>query len=74
MSQAPSGPPLARLFLLLLVGGATLAFLWLIAPFSGAILWAIVAAVLFEPLNVRLLARMPRRRNAAAAITLLSAR
>lgn len=30
--------PLARIFLVTLVAAATLAFLWLIAPFSGAIL------------------------------------
>lgn len=62
---------LARVFLLSLVTIATLAFLWLVAPFSGAILWAVIAAVLFEPLNTRLLARMPRRRNLAALATLL---
>lgn len=62
---------LARAFPLSLVAVATLAFLWLIEPFSGAILWAVVAAVLFEPLNARLLRAMPRRRSTAAAGTLL---
>jgi len=61
----------SRVFLLSLVAGATLAFLWLVAPFSGAILWAVIAAVLFEPLNARLLVAMPRRRNGAALITLV---
>lgn len=61
----------ARVFLLALVAVATLAFLWLIAPFSGAILWAVIAAVLFEPLNARLLGAMPQHRNGAALITLL---
>ncbi len=48
----------------------TIAFGLVIEPFFGAILWAIVAVILFDPLNRRLLARMPGRRNAAALITL----
>ncbi|PBN43606.1 AI-2E family transporter [Sphingobium sp. D43FB] len=65
------GFALARGFLLSLVIFATLAFLWLIAPFSGAILWAVIAAVLFDPLNAYLLRVMPQRRNGAALATLL---
>jgi len=61
----------SRVFLLSLVAGATVAFVWLVAPFSGAILWAVIAAILFEPLNARLLAAMPRRRNGAALVTLI---
>jgi len=69
--HAPPGMTLARLFLLALVAVATLAFLWLVAPFSGAILWAVIAALLFEPLNARLLAAMPRHPGGAALATLL---
>ncbi|MEO6214885.1 MAG: AI-2E family transporter [Sphingomonas sp.] len=65
------GLTLARVFLLSLVAISTLAFLWLVAPFSGAILWAVIAAVLFDPLNTRLLRAMPGRRNGAALVTLL---
>ena len=65
------GITVARVFLLTLVVLATLAFLWLIAPFSGAILWAVIAAVLFDPLNLRLLRAMPGRRNLTALTTLL---
>jgi predicted PurR-regulated permease PerM len=71
MNEIASHMTLARAFLLSLVLVATLAFLWLVAPFSGAILWAVIAAVLFDPLNTRVLAMMPRRRNAAAMVTLL---
>lgn len=60
-----------RGFLLLLVVIITIAFLWLVGPFTGAILWGVIAAVLFEPLNARLLRAMPKRRNIAAALTLL---
>lgn len=60
-----------RRFLAALTAAATLAFLVLVAPFSGAILWAVIAAVIFEPLNARVLRAMPRRRNGAALATLL---
>ena len=58
-------------FLLLLVVVTTLAFAWLIGPFIGAILWGVIAAILFAPLNARLLRRMPKRKSLAATITLL---
>jgi predicted PurR-regulated permease PerM len=51
---------------------ATLAFLWVISPFLGPILWAVVAAMLFEPMNARLLRAMPGRTNVAAVLTLLA--
>lgn len=57
-------------FLLLLVVAATIAFIWLIGPFIGAILWGVIAAVLFTPLYERILARMPKRRSLAAVATL----
>ncbi|MDB5581718.1 MAG: family transporter [Bradyrhizobium sp.] len=57
-------------FLLLLVA-ATVAFGWILAPFYGAILWAIVVAVIFAPLNLRLQRRMGGRPNLAAATTVL---
>lgn len=69
--RALQAAALARAFLLILVALATIAFLWLVTPFSGAVLWAVIAAILFEPLNRRLLAAMPRRRNTAALATLL---
>jgi len=69
--SAPSTMTMSRAFLASLVALATIAFLWLMAPFSGAILWAIIAAVLFEPFNARLLRAMPQRRNGAALATLL---
>jgi predicted PurR-regulated permease PerM len=72
MSEGVLSPTvLARITLVALVAIATLAFVWLIAPFSGAILWAVIAAVLFEPLNARVLSAMPRRRGSAAFATLL---
>lgn len=32
----------------------TVAFAWVISPYLGPILWAVVAAIVFEPLNRRL--------------------
>lgn len=58
-------------FLLLLVIIGTVAFGWLIGPFIGAILWGIIAAILFTPLNAWLLREMPGRHNLSAIITLL---
>lgn len=49
----------------------TVAFGWVISPYLGPILWAVVAAIVFEPLNRRLSDFMPRWPNLAAFITLL---
>lgn len=50
----------------------TLLFGWLIAPFFGAILWSLVAAILFEPMTRRLTARLGDHRNTAALLMLLA--
>jgi predicted PurR-regulated permease PerM len=55
------------LFLALITIGLTL----VVSSFLGALLWAALAAILFQPLFQRLLARWPERRNRAAAVTLL---
>lgn len=59
-----------RVFLAL-VGGATLAFLWLIWTFFDAILWALVAAIIFTPVHRALLRLRPDWPNSMAALTLL---
>jgi len=64
-------PKLEDAFFLLMVTAITLAFAWVVEPFLGAILWSVIAVVLFAPMSKRLLARMPGRRNSAALITLL---
>ncbi len=56
---------------LVLVVVVTLAFSWLVAPYFSAILWGIVAAILFAPLYNRLLRRLNGRANLAAGLTLL---
>ncbi|MBB5984123.1 putative PurR-regulated permease PerM [Sphingobium sp. B1D3A] len=58
-------------FFLGLVLLVTVAFALLIEPFFVAILWGVIAAILFTPVYHRLLAAFPRRPNTSAAITLV---
>ncbi len=60
----------ARFFVALVVG-VTVALALIIRPFFGAILWALVAALMFEPLMERLARRLGGRRTLAASVTLL---
>ena len=55
------------LFLVLITIGLAL----VVSSFAGALLWAVLAALLFQPLFQWLLARWPDRRNRAAAVTML---
>ena len=48
----------------------TLAFMWLLLPYYGALLWAIILASLFYPLHRRLLRYSGGRQNLAAALSL----
>ena len=56
---------------LLLLFVTTLAFAWIIQPFYGAVLWAIIAAVIFAPLNRELLRSMRGKPNLAAAVAVV---
>lgn len=58
-------------FLLILLFVFTIALGLIVAPFFAAILWGVIAAILFMPVNRRLLAWMPNRPNGAALLTLL---
>lgn len=57
--------------LILFLGLATIGLLLIVSGFIGALLWAALAALVFQPLFQRLLRRWPDRRNLAAAVTLL---
>lgn len=59
-----------KTFLLLIVG-ASLAFAWILWPFSGAILWGTVIAIVFAPLCRRLSGPMRQRPSVAALATIL---
>ncbi|MEY4588630.1 MAG: hypothetical protein RL497_706, partial [Pseudomonadota bacterium] len=48
----------------------SMGFLWMIQPFFAPIFWACALAIIYYPLHLRLLARMPNRPNSAALISL----
>ncbi|MGY3617358.1 AI-2E family transporter [Bradyrhizobium sp. USDA 10063] len=56
---------------LLLLFVVTLAFAWILQAFYGAVLWAIVVAVIFAPVNRALLRSVGGRQTLAASITVL---
>jgi len=56
---------------LLLLTAVTLAFAWVLYPFYGAVLWAVVVALLFAPVHRRLLQSMQGRPSLSAAVTVL---
>lgn len=56
---------------LLFLALVTLALAFVAWPFVGALLWATLAAIMFQPLFQRMLARRPGRPNEAAVATLL---
>lgn len=64
-------PSLERGAFLLLLGVLTVAFIGLLLPFFGAILWAVALAMLFHPLYRRLGGWKQKRRNVAALLTVL---
>jgi len=61
---------LQRKTLLLLLALVTLAFIWILLPFYGAIFWAVALGILFAPLQRKLLLKFRGRRNLATFSTL----
>jgi len=57
--------------LLVLIIAVSLAFAWILWPFYGAILWAVVLAIVFAPLYRWLSSSLGQRRNLAALATVL---
>ncbi|WP_110993944.1 AI-2E family transporter [Pseudomonas sichuanensis] len=49
----------------------TIAFIWILLPYFGAIFWAVVLGILFAPLQRRLLLRLGGRRNLATSLALV---
>jgi predicted PurR-regulated permease PerM len=45
-------------------------FAWLLKPFFGSIFWACATAIIFSPIQDKMLQRWPKRPNLAALITL----
>jgi predicted PurR-regulated permease PerM len=54
-----------------LVVAVSVAFGWILWPFYGAILWGVVAAIVFAPLYRRLLEGLQQRRSLAAIATVI---
>lgn len=54
------------------VVAVTAAFTWLLLPYYGAILWAVILSILFDPLKRSLERRTGGRRNLAAAFSVLA--
>jgi predicted PurR-regulated permease PerM len=70
----PSPPAyLEHRALLLLLLAVSLALAWILLPFYGTLLWAYIIALLLSPVSGARLRRLPRRRTAAALLTLLVA-
>lgn len=59
-----------RTFLLLLAG-VSIAFFWILLPFYGAVFWAAVLAIIFAPMQRRLVRAMHGHANIASLLTLL---
>ncbi|GHB33122.1 AI-2E family transporter [Salinicola rhizosphaerae] len=57
---------------ILLLSLVSIAFVWLLLPFYGAILWAVILAILFQPMHRRLESRLHGRRNTAAFISVMA--
>jgi len=55
----------------LLLAASALALGWILLPFHGAILWALIIAMLFAPVYRWLLPRLRQRRNLAAGLVML---
>lgn len=55
---------------LLLLAGVSILFVWVAWPFASPILWAALAAIMFQPLYKWTLRKVRGRRNLAATLTL----
>ena len=60
------------LALWVLVGIVTLTFGWILLPFYGTLLWSAIIAMVFAPVNARMLVWAKGRKTLAAFGTLLS--
>ena len=69
-AATPAAAVQSKAFGLLLVA-VSLGFGWILLPFFGAVLWGVIIAVLFAPLQRRLTARLGGRRTVASLLTLL---
>lgn len=66
-----STPDIERWTLPVLLLLVSLALLWILLPFFGAIMWGAIIALMFAPVYRRLLPPLGQRRTLAAVLTLL---
>ena len=57
---------------LLLLALVTVAFFWLLLPFYSAVFWAVILAIIFQPLQLALERRFGRSSNLAALLSVLT--
>jgi predicted PurR-regulated permease PerM len=73
LAASPMAAVSGSLMLRVLLVAVTAAFIWILLPFYGTVLWGVIIALLFAPVNRWLLPRMGQRRNLAALTTMLAA-
>lgn len=71
MGTMGEGEVIERAGFLILLTLITIALVFIVLPFAGSLLWAMLAAIMFQPLYQRILRRRPGRINEAAVATLL---
>ena len=64
-------PALEKKCFLLLLAAVSIAFIWLLLPYYGALFWAVILGILFSPLQRYLARRFELSRNLTALATLL---
>ena len=57
--------------LLLLLALVTVAFIWILLPFYGAVFWAVILGIIFAPMQRRLQQRFSWNRNLTSLTTLM---
>ena len=55
---------------LLILAGVSILFVWVAWPFIGPVMWATLAAIMFQPLYRWVLKKVRGKRNLAATLTL----
>ena len=70
-ARQKSGGKLEDASLVTLVVVISLGFAWLMTPYFGAILWGLVAAIVFGPAYRWIAARLGGRKGLAASLTLV---
>jgi predicted PurR-regulated permease PerM len=56
--------------LLVLLVLVTLAFIWILLPYYGAVFWAVILSILFTPLQRKMIQRYKWSRNTTSVVTL----